>query len=280
MTDLDGRVALVTGGARGQGRSHAVTLADAGADIVLLDNCDSETEGQPYPGASETDLAETTALVQGKGRKCLSFRRDVRSRADVQEVVSEAVSALGRIDILCANAGITGHYARLADVAPHHWNEVIETNLTGVFNSMSAVLPHMIERRYGRIIATSSMAGRAGYAHVAPYSASKWGIIGLVKTAANDYARDGITVNAVCPTTVNTTMIEHQGADEFICPDIPNPTRQQVLDRMSMMHPIGIPYIEPIDVSRVVLFLASDDARFLSGEVFTVSAASSAMNLG
>jgi NAD(P)-dependent dehydrogenase (short-subunit alcohol dehydrogenase family) len=257
-----------------------VTLASAGADIVLLDNCDNESEGLPYLGASESDLIETTAMIQDKGRKCLAIRGDVRNRSDVANAVAETVAAFGHLDILCANAGISNHYAKIADIEPQHWDDVVETNLTGVFNSMSAVLPHMVERRYGRIIATSSMAGRAGYAHVAPYSASKWGIIGLVKTAANEYAREGITVNAVCPTTVNTKMIEHDGLDGFICPDIPNPTRQQVLDRMSMMHPMGVPYIEPIDVSRVVLFLASEEARYMSGEVLTVSAASSAMNLG
>jgi SDR family mycofactocin-dependent oxidoreductase len=269
MGSLDGRVALVTGAARGQGRAHAEVLAAAGADVVVCDLA-APIATVPYELATEDDLAETVRLVEKTGRRCVSGRADVRSTADLAAVVDLALRELGHIDILVANAGICG-FGKFWELTDEQWDDMIAVDLTGVFKSMRAVVPHMIERGYGRIVATSSMGGRMGNPNLAHYVAAKWGVIGLVKTLALEVADKGITVNAVCPASVDTPMVHNDALYGLFAPDLTNPTKEQVEPRYAAMNPIPVPWVDPHEVSRAVLYLVEEGARFVSGSTLDVA---------
>lgn len=268
MGSLKGRVAFITGGARGQGRSHALALAREGADIAICDIA-APIATAPYPLASEADLAETARQVEALGRRCLAVRADVRSTADLDAAVTQTLGELGRIDILVANAGICG-FGRFWEIDDQMWDEMIATDLTGVFKTMRAVVPHMIERGSGRIIATASMGGKMGNPNLAHYVAAKWGVIGLVKTLALEVADKGITVNAICPATVDTEMVHNDALYGLFCPDIEHPTRADVEPRYTAMNPIPDPWTAVEDISAAVLYLASDGARHVSGTTLDV----------
>jgi SDR family mycofactocin-dependent oxidoreductase len=276
---MDGKVVLVTGGARGQGRSHALTFADAGADIVMFDNCQVDVEFQTYPGGSPEQFEGTKREVEAKGRGCLAIQGDVRRLEDLQKAVAQALEAFGHIDVCLASAGVAFLGEKVGDMDPGNWQTTLDINLTGVFNTMKAVVNHMAERRSGVIIATSSMGGRVAFQHSAHYNASKWGVIGLVKTVAAEYGPFGIRVNAVCPTNVNSPMIHNAGTYGLFAPELENPTWEDVKPRMSQFHTLPIAYVEPYDISNAMLFLASDDARFITGEALTVSAGWIAQNV-
>jgi SDR family mycofactocin-dependent oxidoreductase len=276
VSEFEGKVALITGGARGQGRSHAVALAERGTNVVLVDACE-DMAGVTYPMATDADLAETVALVEGTGAKCLAVKADARDFAALERAANEAVAQFGQIDFLLANAGVAA-LGPIASLSPERWSVNLDVNLTGAFNAFRAVLPHMIERGSGRIVATSSVAGRSGYANGNSYNASKWGVIALVKTAAFENGPFGITVNAVCPTNVNTGMFLNDEIYGIFRPDLEAPGYDDIKDLASMMHPMGVPYIEPVDVTNAILFLLSDGARYVSGEALTVSAGGIATN--
>jgi SDR family mycofactocin-dependent oxidoreductase len=275
MNELEGKTVLITGAARGQGRSHAVVMAKAGAAIVAVDICGPLDA--PYRHSTPADLDRTVELVEAEDARCMAQVADVRDRSQLEAVVNAATAEFGAVDVLVANAGILAAVP-LVEMTDTQWKNTIDTNLTGVYNAIRAVLPGMIERRQGRIIATSSMGGRNPYANTAHYVAAKWGVIGLVKTAALEAGQYGITVNAVCPTNVNTEMIMNDSVFKIYRPDLKEPTETDVLSVMSSMHPLGIPYVEPVDISNAVLFLASDAARYISGEALTVSAGAIATN--
>ncbi|MCW2496729.1 mycofactocin-coupled SDR family oxidoreductase [Jatrophihabitans sp.] len=269
MGKLDGQVALITGGARGQGRAHAVLFAEEGADIAVCDIC-GETDA-PYSHSTIDDLEETRRLVEKAGGRCLTGQVDVRDLGAMQSFAADVIAEFGRIDILCANAGILTKSV-IAEMSAHTWQTMVDTNLTGVFNSFRAVLPYMIERKRGSIVATSSMAARNPHGSIGHYTAAKFGVIGLVKSTAIEVGPVGIRVNAICPTNVNTEMALNPTVYSAWCPDIEDPTKEDVLERMSSVHPLRVPYVEPEDVSRQMLYLVSDDARYVTGEVLTVSA--------
>lgn len=270
MGKLDGKIALITGGARGQGRSHALTLARNGADIVICD-IPRDYETMPYVMGTEEQMNETVRLVEELGRRCVAVKADIRDSRQMQDVADRAVAEFGRIDILCANAGV-GSYVKVANMTDQQWNETLDTNLTGTFYSIRAVLPQMIRQQYGRIVATASMAGRVGYQNLGHYVASKWGVIGLVKSTALEVAQEGITVNVVCPGTVNTDMVQHETSYRLFRPNLENPTKEDVAAVLQRLHPIPVPWVEPEDVSNAVLFLVSDDARYITGEAIHVAA--------
>lgn len=271
------QVVLITGGARGQGRTHAVEFAREGADVVVLDLC--ADLGTRYPSTTTEDLDETQRLVEQTGRRCLAFVGDVRDADRLHEVVGAAMAAFGRLDILVANAGIL-HNARIDRLDPADFDRVVATNLGGVFRSIHAVAPVMIEQGRGRIVAISSMAGRRAYGRAAHYASSKWGVIGLVKDAAIDLAPHGITVNAVCPTNVDTPMAVNDDVAQAFNPELEHPSREDLAAKMSRMHPLRVPWVECADVSRTVMHLASDDARYVTGDVLTVSAGLMTQNSG
>src|SRR6478736_1286874 len=204
MGSFEGRVAFITGGARGQGRAHALAFAREGADIVLCDFF-GELDTIRYPRATP----------------------DVLDLAAMHQLVERATAEFGRIDIACANAGVASTSGQAVfEMAEESWRQVLDVDLTGVFNTIRAVGPGMVERRYGRIIATSSMMGRTGGPHVAGYAAAKWGVIGLVKCAAYDFAQYGVTVNAIAPGNVDTPMIQNESIRKLMRPELENPTRE------------------------------------------------------
>jgi NAD(P)-dependent dehydrogenase (short-subunit alcohol dehydrogenase family) len=250
-----GKVAMITGAARGQGRSHALELARLGADVVVCDIChDLGTVG--YPLAGEADLAETVRLVEEQGRSCVSEVADVRDLAAMVALADRAREQLGSIDILVANAGIST-LGSICTMDAVQWNETIDTNLTGVFNAMRAVAPHMRRQRSGRIIAISSMMGRSSNPGIPAYVASKWGVIGLCKSVAFELAGFGL-----------------------MRPDLEHPGREDVAAGMAALHVQPVPWIEPEEITAAVVFLASEAARHISGSVIDVDAGASARFTG
>jgi SDR family mycofactocin-dependent oxidoreductase len=276
MGRFDGKVVLVTGGARGQGRSHAVEFAKEGADIVVTDIA-KQVDTVPYGMSSESDLAETVKRVEELDQRCLSVVADARDTAATNRAVEAAIAEFGKIDILLANHGLLS-LSPVADMPDEMWDDVIDSDLTGVFKSIRAVLPHMLARKSGRIIATASMAGRTGLPTVAHYCAAKWGVIGLIKSVAREVAAEGITVNCICPTNLDSDMIHNPAFYALFAPGIENPTREQVEPGFTSLNAIPVPWIEAIDISNAMMFLASPEARYINGEALHVSAGWNAFN--
>jgi SDR family mycofactocin-dependent oxidoreductase len=278
MGKFDGKVVLITGGARGQGRSHALKFAREGADVAFCDIA-SQIDTVPYPMSGRGDLDDTVKQVEELDRRCVAERADVRDLGQVQEFVEHARTELGRVDFLLANAGIFS-FSTVAEMDETTWQDMIGTNLTGVFHAMRAVLPIMIEQNYGRIVATSSMAGKGGFGNIGHYVAAKWGVIGLVKSVAMEVGANNITVNAVCPTTVNTDMIQNEAAYKLFLPEAAHPTRDEAAGAFQTLNAIPVPWVEPIDISNAMAFLCSDEARYITGETIAVAAGSNAANAG
>ena len=271
MGRVDGKVALITGAARGQGRSHAIRLAEEGADIIAVDICtDLDTTG--YAGATGEDLDITTKLVEELDRRIIARQVDVRDSAGLTAVVDEAVAELGHIDIVLGNAGICS-FGLSWELSDEVWQEMIDVNLTGVWKTTKAAIPHMISRGSGgSIILTSSVAGLTGVGLAGHYSAAKTGVVGLMRTLAVELAQQGIRVNSVHPTTVETPMVDNPALFQLMVPTVENPTREQVCDVITGLNAMKIPWIQPVDVSNAVLFLASDESRYITGVQLPVDA--------
>ncbi|WP_305093802.1 mycofactocin-coupled SDR family oxidoreductase [Prescottella sp. R16] len=278
FSSFEGRVALITGAARGQGRSHAVALAERGADIVICDRCETPDE-VAYPLATEDDLAETVRLVEATGRKCIAVKADTADRAAMDALVARAEAEFGRIDIAVANAGIT-LAAPVQSMTSAQWDEIIASNLTGVFNTLAAVSPGMVERGYGRIVTISSMLGRAGNTNMVGYSASKWGVIGMSKSAALDLAQHGITVNVIAPGNVSTGMIHNDMLYSMMRPDLEVPTADDVAPIFQGLHAQPVPWLEPYEITRAVLFYAAEASAHISGTVLPIDAGNAARVTG
>ena len=270
---VDGKVALVTGAGRGQGRSHALRLAAEGADVIAVDVAANSVETISYALASEEDLDSTVEGVQATGRRAIKAVADVRSLSELQQAVDAGLSELGKIDIVCANAGI-GSWAVAWEMTEQQWKDMIDINLTGVFNTVRAALPSMVERgEGGSVVLTSSTAGLRAYANTAHYTAAKHGVIGLMKVLAQEAGPHRIRVNAVCPTTVRTPLVINDSTFELFAPHLENPTEDDVREPFESLNILpGVAWIEPGDVSDAVLFLCSDAAKFITGVALPIDA--------
>lgn len=264
MSRLAGRVALVTGAARGQGRSHAVALARAGADVALVDVC-RDLPYPRYPLATEADLAETARLVEAEGRRAVPLVADVRDFAAMERAVGAALDALGRIDVLVCNAGITD-MCQARDLPEDWWDAMVDVNLKGCFTAVRHALPAMIDRgEGGRIILVSSTAGQRGLAGLSHYCAAKFGVVGFAKSLALEVAEHGITVNTIHPTGVDTALVPGMAAAASIDLD-------GFVARVTRDHALPVGLLPPEAVSDAVLWLASDAARYVTGQEMNVDA--------
>jgi SDR family mycofactocin-dependent oxidoreductase len=275
MGKLDGKVAFITGAARGQGRSHALRLAQEGADIIAVDIC-AQVDSVGYPLATPDDLAETVRQVEALDRRIVASPADVRDSAALKRAVDEGVAELGRLDIVLANAGIAS-FAPVGDLTDELWDDMIDINLTGVFKTVRAALPHLrAHGAGGAIVITSSTAGLKGMANLAHYVSAKHGVVGLMKTLANELAPEMIRVNSVHPTSVDTDMIHNESIYGLFVPDRPasEVTRDDVGEIFQALNALPIRWVDPVDISNAVLFLVSDDARYVTGVQLPVDAGS------
>ncbi len=271
MGRVEGKVAFITGAARGQGRSHAVRLAEEGADIIAVDICRS-LPTVPYEGATREDLAATAKLVEDLDRRIVVREADVRDLGQLQTAVQEGLSELGHIDVVCCNAGILS-FAPALEMDEQTWQEMIDVNLSGVWKTIRAAVPPMVERRQGgSVIITSSVAGLFGFPNLANYSSAKHGIVGLMRTLTQELAPHMIRVNTVNPTTVNTPMVQNDATARLIRPDLANPTPDDLGAAFVGLNALPIPWVEPIDISNAVLWLASDESRYVTGVTLPIDA--------
>jgi (+)-trans-carveol dehydrogenase len=268
---VQGKVAFITGAARGQGRSHALRLAAEGADIIAVDLC-SQVMSVPYPMSTPEDLAETVRQVEALDRRIVEAEADVRDYDQMKQVLDDGVARLGRLDIVSANAGVCS-YAPSELLEEQVWQDMIDINLTGVWHTCKAAIPHLVAGgRGGSMILTSSTAGLKGLANVAHYTASKHGVVGLMRTLANELAPHSIRVNTVHPTSVDTGMIQNDPIYRLFRPDLDQPTIDDVRDAFQSLNALPIPWVDPVDISNAVLFLASDEARYITGVTLPIDA--------
>ena len=263
MGRVEGKVAFVTGAARGQGRAHALRLAEEGADIIAVDLCD-QIGSVPYAMANTGDLEETVREIEALDRRIVTRKADVRNADAVQSALAAGESELGPVDILVANAGIFSTEPS-ETMTRQTWHDMIDTNLTGVWNACQAVLPGMKERQSGSMILTSSTAGVKGFPTLAHYTAAKHGVVGLMKALAGEFGQFNIRVNTVHPTSVDTDMIQNDAMYGLFRPDLENPGRDDFGEVFQSLHLLPQRWVEPRDISNMVLFLASDEARYVTG---------------
>jgi SDR family mycofactocin-dependent oxidoreductase len=268
-----GKVAFITGAARSQGRSHAIRLAQEGADIIAVDIAGPVDSVKAYPMATEADLAETVKQVEALDRRIVAHKADVRDPQALKAALDDGVAQLGKLDIVCANAGIYQIHPAL-ELDDAGWQETIDINLTGVWNTVKVSLPHLIANKGGSIILTSSVAGLKGLANSVHYNAAKHGVVGIMRTIGNEFALQGIRVNSVHPTAVNTIMIQNKSVWGLFDPDNPDPTRESAESVFKTINALDVPWVEPIDISNAILFLASDEARYITGVTLPVDAGS------
>jgi SDR family mycofactocin-dependent oxidoreductase len=271
MGRVDGKVAFITGAARGQGRSHALRLAAEGAQIIAVDLCD-QVKTAPYAGATADDLRESVSLIEELDQRVVACQADVRDSAQLVAAVEQGIEEFGHIDIVCANAGFNS-FSRTWEMEEELWTEMMDVCLTGVWRTLKAVLPSMIAaERGGSIVITSSIFGLSGAANCSHYTAAKHGVVGLMRSLVNEVSQYGIRVNTVNPTTVNTDMFHNLPTYKLFCPELENPTWEDCKERMESLTSLGVACIEPEDVSNAVLFLASDEARYVTGITLPVDA--------
>ncbi|MDT7711215.1 MAG: hypothetical protein QOG20_6822 [Pseudonocardiales bacterium] len=258
-----GKVAFISGAARGQGRSHAISLAEEGADIIAVDVC-ADSAVAEYPLATPDDLAQTVKAVEALDRRIVAVQADVRDRDAVAAAVASGVQQLGRLDVVIANAGICV-LKTWDEVTPEIWNDTLAVNLTGVWNTMTAAVPHLIAGGGGSIICTGSTTAIKGVPFFAPYVAAKHGVVGLAEMMANELGRHRIRVNTVHPTGVRTTLVEGLADLDRLIAE--NPSVGGIF-----MNTMPVKFVEPRDVSNAIVYLASDESQYVTGLSLTVDA--------
>jgi SDR family mycofactocin-dependent oxidoreductase len=274
---VDAKVAFVTGAGRGQGRSHAIRLAQEGADIIAVDIC-RQIESNPYPLATSEDLAETERLVKELGRRVIARQADVRDRNELREVIEDGMNEFGRLDVVVANAGILP--MAMGDPDPQDFIDAVDVDFVGVLNAVAVSLPYLKE--FASIVATGSTAGLMPNTVENPvmgpggagYGWAKRIVAQYVDQMALHLAPQMIRVNAIHPTNCNTHLLHNDGLYSLFRPDLEKPTREEVEPAFTMFQAMPIPYVEPQDISNVVLFLASDESRYVTGQQIRVDAGS------
>lgn len=268
---FEGKVVFVTGVARGQGRNHAVRFAREGARIIGIDIC-RDLEHAPYPLATEEDLAETVRLVESAGGAMHAEVADVRDYREVRDAAKAGIEKFGRLDVILANAGT---YAPLPVqfVSTESWQETVDINLTGVFHSVKAGVRQLVEQNEGgAIVLTSSTAGLKGFYGSPAYNAAKHGVVGFMRSLALELAPNQIRVNSVHPTSVYTPMIINDVFPKLVRMDVADPGEDEAAEFLRTMQPMDIPWIQPDDVSNAILWLCSDEARYVTGVTLPIDA--------
>jgi SDR family mycofactocin-dependent oxidoreductase len=266
MGKLDGKVAFITGAARGQGRSHAIRLAEDGADIIAVDICEN-INSMSYPNSSAEDLAQTVKEVEALDRRIIARKGDVRVREQLKAVLDEGVAEFGHVDIVVVNAGILTNDA---DYLCEGFVDVTDVDLIGAMNTVAVALPHL--KSGASVIVTGSTAGmmkgtteQMGSSGGVGYAWAKQTIVRYVEVLALQLAPHMIRLNGVHPTNCNTSLLNNDDIYRAFRPDLENPTREDALLAFPVMQAMPIPYIDPIDVSNLVAFLASDESRYITG---------------
>jgi SDR family mycofactocin-dependent oxidoreductase len=272
MFDLKGKVALITGAARGQGRSHALRLAEAGASIIGIDIC-KQIDTVPYAMGTRDDLDRTAEAVRAQGGRMLTLEADVRSSADLDAAVDAAVGEFGGIDIVVANAGTVNGIAPMWELSDEQFRDQLDVNLTGVWRTIKATVPQLIgQQRGGSIILISSISGIVAELNVGHYSASKHGVNGLMRTLAAELAPHSIRVNSVNPTNVNTPMIDNDAYNHLFSGGKEGATQEDSLYALQGMNGLPVPFVEPVDISNAVIYLVSEAGRYVTGTTHVVDA--------
>ena len=269
---LAGKVAFISGAARGQGRAHAIRMAEEGADIIGFDAA-GPLPSQGAPAASPEDLAETARQVEERDRRVIARQADASDLGAVTAVLDEGIAEFGRLDIVVANAGVQGNPAPIVQTSAVEWGAVIASNLTGVFNTARAAAPHIIAGgRGGSIILTSSSIALRAQPGLGPYGSSKTGIIGLMRALALELGEHSIRVNSIHPTTVRTPMLINDINFRLFRPDLEQPTLEDVEPVYRTLNVLPVPWVEPEDIANAAVFLASDEGRYITGVALPVDA--------
>ena len=266
-----GKVAFITGAARGQGREHAIRLAEEGADIIAVDLC-ADVDAAGYPGATAADLDETAKLVEKSGRRIVTATADVRDLDGLRAALQQGVDELGRPDIVVANAGISGTPAPAAEIAEAAWQTMLDINLTGVWHTVKVAVPHMSDGRGGSIILVSSMLGLRGGGYMAHYASAKHAVVGLMNSLANELAPQWIRVNTIHPGNIRTPMLDNDQFTRMMRPDLSAPTLDDAAEVVGQFHMLPAPLIEARAVSDAVLFLSSDESKYITGASLPIDA--------
>ncbi len=271
MGRLDNKVAFITGAARGQGRSHAVKMAAEGADIIAIDICE-QIDTVLFPMSTEDDLQETVRLVEEQDRRISARKADVRDLQGLKAAVDAGVAELGRLDIVVANAGIAS-FGGVVDLTSEQWQDVVDVNQTGVWHTCKVAVPHLLDHGDGgSIVITSSAAGLHAFANLAHYVSAKHGLVGLMRVLAIELGPKRIRVNSIHPTQVNTPMLMNEQNYALFCPDLENPGRDDLAPASQAMHTLPVPWVEPEDISNAIIFLTSDEGRYITGVTLAVDA--------
>ena len=270
-----GKVAFITGAARGQGREHAIRLAEEGADIIAVDAC-TDIDSAPYPLATEADLDETAALVEKLDRRIVTAKADVRDVEALGAALAQGIDELGRPDIVIANAGISGSPAPAAMIEEAAWQTMLDINITGVWHTVKVAVPHMADGRGGSIVLVSSMLGLRGGGYMAHYASAKHAVVGLMNSLANELAPQWIRVNSIHPGNIQTPMIDNEQFHRTLRPDLAEPTMADAGEVIGQFHMLPTPFFEARAVSNAVLFLASDEAQYITGAALPIDAGATA----
>jgi len=272
MGRLDGKVVFITGVARGQGRSHAIRFAEEGADIIGIDVLEP-IAGSVSDPTTQADMEETVAAVEALDRRIIATKADVRSLEQVKKAVDDGVAQLGRLDVVIANAGVSTFTVPAESLSEEAFVDMIDINLTGVWRSCVAAIPHLkAGGRGGSVIMTSSALGLQARGNLGHYVAAKHGVVGLMRTLAIELAPDQIRVNSIHPTTVNTPMVNNEAMFRLFRPDLENPTVDDLIDALKNDNALPVSWVESVDISNAMIWLASDEARYVTGVTLPVDA--------